>query len=367
MDNGQSEDKGVAERHFDAIVLSDGKAGHANQSLGVVQRLDACRPRWVIVKFRGKRTDNFLRLLICVLGGLQLPHWFIKQLLRLGLQTETLNEILAAERADVVLSTGSSVASINLLLGQYFDAMTVTCRRPSPMGTIYFDLAILPRENWPRQEKKHVCKTIGVPNPVSEDKLNARRRQLQMELNLPNRPRIGVLIGGEDRYDTITEATATRLIDDLEEVSGKLNCQILLTTSRRTPPAVTELICQRLSDSDVCPVLVLADRECNIPNPVEAILALADLILVTEDSFSMVCEAASSGRRALIVRIDHKTRRRPKRCRVYPEIMHHASVQWYSVETLERRVQQVLTEPVPAASLRDTEVAAAAVVRMLGK
>ena len=315
----------------------------------------------------GKRYDNFLRLLICLLAGLQLPHWFIKQLLRLGLQSETFNEILAVERADVILSTGSSVASINLLLGQFFDAKTVTCRRPSPMGTIYFDLAILPRENWPREEKKHVCKTIGVPNPVSEDKLDARRGQLRTELNLPNRPRIGVLFGGEDRYDTITESTAGELIDNLVEVSGKLDCQILLTTSRRTPPAVNELICERLSDSDLSPILVLADRESPIPNPVEAILALSDLILVTEDSFSMVCEAASSGRRALIVPIDHKKRRRPKRCRTYPEIMHHASVGWYSVETLEGHVQQILTEPVPAACLRDTEDAAAAVLQMLRK
>ena len=367
MENGQSGDIGVAERLFDAIVLSDGKAGHAHQSLGVIQRLTACHPQWIIVKFRSKRRDNFLRLLICLLGGFHLPHWLIKRLLQIGLRPETFNEILALKRADFILSTGSSVASINLLLGKLFGAKTVTCRRPSPMGTIYFDLAILPRENWPRREKKHVCKTIGVPNPVSEDKLNARRRQLQMELNLPNCPRIGVLIGGEDRYDTITESTATRLINDLEGVSGKLNCQILLTTSRRTPPAVTELIGQRLSDSDLSPILVLGDRESPISNPVEAILALSDLILVTEDSFSMVCEAASSGRHAFIVPIDHKTRRRPRRCHVYPEVMRHASVGWYSIEALEKHIPQVLTEAMPIKSLCDTEVAAAAVIKMLGK
>ena len=151
-----------------------------------------------------------------------------------------------------------------------------------PWGCIYFDLAILPRENWHRREKKRVCKTLGVPNPITEEKLNARRQQLQMVLDLPNRPRIGVLIGGEDRYDTITESTATRLIDDLEAVGRKLNCQILLTTSRRTPHAVTELIRRRLSDSDLYPIVALADQESPLPNPVEAILALSNPILVTE-------------------------------------------------------------------------------------
>ena len=367
MENGQSEDISVEERRFDAIVLSDGKAGHVNQSLGVIQRINACYPRWITVKFRGKRHDNILRVLICLLGGFRLPHWFTKRLLRIGLQPETLHEILALKRADFILSTGSSGASVNLLLGQLFGAKTVTCRRPSPMGTIYFDLAILPQENWPRREKKHICKTIGVPNPVSEDKLNSRRRQLQKELNPPNRPRIGVLIGGEDRYDTISESTATGLIGNLEGISKKLDCQILLTTSRRTPPAVTELISQRLTDSGIYPILVLADRESPIPDPVEAILALSDVILVTEDSFSMVCEAASSGRRTFIVPIDRKTRRRPKRQYVYADMMRRASVGWYSIEALEKHIQQVLTESVPIKSLCDTEVAAAAVVQMLGK
>ncbi len=367
MDNGQIEDTGVGEGFSNAIVLSDGKAGHVNQSLGVIQRLNTCHPRWITVKFRSKRHDNVLRLLICLLGGFRLPRRFIKRLLRTGLRPDAFDQIFALKQADFILSTGSSVASINLLLGQLFGAKTVTCRRPSPMGTIYFDLAILPRENWPRREKKHVCKTIGVPNAISEDRLDERRRQLQMELNLPSRVRIGVLVGGEDRYDTITASTATRLIGSLEGISKKLDCQILLTTSRRTPPAVTELIGQRLSDSDLCPILVLADRESPIPDPVEAILALSDVILVTEDSFSMVCEAASSGRHTFIVQIDHKTRRRPKRHQVYTDIMRRASVEWYSMEAVEKHLQQVMTEPTPTRSLCDTEAAAAAVLQLLEK
>ena len=367
MENGQSKHTGVAPKRFDAVVLSDGKAGHANQSLGIIRRLASCHPQWIEIKFRSKRRDNLLRLLICLLGGFRLPHRFIKRLLRIGLPQETATEILALKRADFILSTGSSVAAINLLLGQLLGAKSVTCRRPSPMGAIYFDLAILPRENWRRRDTKRVCKTLGVPNPVSEEKLNERRRQLEMVLNLPNRPRIGVLIGGEDRYDTITAQTATRLIHDLESANRKFKCQILLTTSRRTPHAVADLISRRLSDANLCPIMALAGEESPIPNPVEAILALSDLVLVTEDSFSMVSEAASSGRRALIVKVDHKTRRRPKRSRAYPDIMRHASVAWYSVEALEKSLRQVSTKPAPTGTLRDTEAAAAAVARMLGK
>ncbi len=37
------------------VVLSDGKPGHYNQSLGIVQRLPECDTRWIDVRFRSYR------------------------------------------------------------------------------------------------------------------------------------------------------------------------------------------------------------------------------------------------------------------------------------------------------------------------
>ena len=124
-----------------------------------------------------------------------------------------------------------------------------------------------------------------------------------------------ILIGGEDRYDTITDTTAARLIEVLQQVTTKWDSQLLLTTSRRTPPSVENLISKRLSNTQRCPILVLAHSENSLTDPVGTIFALSDVIIVTEDSFSMVCEAASSGKRVIIFEIDHKTHRRPKRHR----------------------------------------------------
>ena len=101
------------------------------------------------------------------------------------LRSGTMAEILKIDRADVVLSTGSSVAAINLLLGRLLRARTVTCRRPSPIGTVYFDLALLPKVNWPRREKRNVVKILGIPNVITPEKLDARRNQLEIDLKLP--------------------------------------------------------------------------------------------------------------------------------------------------------------------------------------
>ena len=364
---------------LNAIILSDGLPGHYNQSLGVVERIPNCNYHWLEVKFRSKRRDNLLRMLMCLFGGLKLRDQQIKRWLRMVLEPISYAEILAIKEADVVISTGSSVAAVNLLVGQLFNAKTVTCRRPSPLGTHHFDLAILPKMYWPRRENRNICKTIGVPNRINSEKLNALRQELERDVPLTAGIRIGVLIGGDDRYDTITEQTATQLIDVLQRTVADLDGELLLTTSRRTPRPVEDLIAQRLSDPSRCPLLVLAHQQDTrrpseprqrfksaIARPVEAIFALSHLVLVTEDSFSMVCETASSGQQTIIVKIDHKTRRRPKRYQVYPELIRHASVEWCHIDELETVIRRVLEARTPIKSLCDTEMAAEAVQQLLG-
>ena len=347
-----------------AILLSDGKPGHYNQSLGVIERMPECEYHWIDVKFRSKQRDNLLRVLMRLFGGFRLPRWLIKACLHMALQQDILDEIYAVE-PDFILSTGSSVAAPNLLIGQLFDAKTVTCRRPSPVGIHHFDLAILPRMYWSRRNRANICKTLGVPNRVRPEKLETQRNELQTDLDLSDQRRIGVLIGGEDRYYTITETTAAHLIEILQQFAAKWDSQLLLTTSRRTPLPVENLISKCLSNTQYCPILVLAHGENSLTDPVGTIFALSDVIIVTEDSFSMVCEAASSGKRVIILEVDHKTRRRPKQHQVYSEIMRHASVMRAGVGDLETSLETALADESPIKALQDTQRAATAVRQLL--
>ena len=347
-----------------AILLSDGKPGHYNQSLGVIERMPECNYHWIDVKFRSKRRDNLLRVLTRLLGGFKLPHRLIRACLHMVLQRDTLDEVYAVE-PDLIISTGSSVAAPNLLIGQLFHAKTVTCRRPSPVGIRRFDLAILPRMYWPRRNRGNVCKTLGVPNRVCPEKLETQRKELRADLGLSDQRRIGVLIGGEDRYDTITQTTAVRLIEVLQQFATKTDKQLLLTTSRRTPLSVENLISKRLANNQHCPILVLAHGESALTDPVGTIFALSDVIVVTEDSFSMVCEAASSGKRVIILEVDYKTHHRPKRGKVYSEIMRHASVMRSSIGDLEMTLETALTDDCPVKPLQDTQRAATAVRQLL--
>lgn len=344
------------------IILSDNRPGHYKQSLGIVQKLPECRTEWLEVQFRQKWCDNLLRVFMCLFGGLPLPTSLIRMLLRWSLTLETYSAVTRLQTADVILSTGSSVAAINLLLGRILGARTVTCRRPSPIGTRYFDLAILPMISWhSAKSKSNICKTIGVPNPISSDTLNAERKRLKQEFNLPGCQRIGILLGGTDRHETITMADAAKLLDICERVAAEMNVQVLVTTSRRTPPDVVTSLSSTLKHTDWCPLFIVPDIPSELEDPYQAILALSDLLIVTGDSFSMVCEAASSGYPVIVLMLSEEKARLPKRHEVYRYMEAQGIVRRCRLDNLAQYIVSTLTSDIPPLSLQDTETAVRAI------
>ncbi len=348
------------------VILSDKKPGHYKQSLGIVEKMPECQTAWLEIQFRRKWRDNLLRVLMCIFGGTPLPISLIHTLLRWSLIPKSYNALIQHQTADIVLSTGSSVAAVNLLFGRLLGAKTVTCRRPSPIGTRYFDLAILPMISWhDASNKDNICRTIGVPNPISPDMLDIKREQLKAELHLSDSPRIGVLLGGTDRHETITRKDAKRLSEICKVTAEKTNAQILVTTSRRTPPDVTEHLVSTLKHADWCPFFISPDTFSEFEDPYQAILALSDLLIVTADSFSMVCEAASSGRSVVVLMLSKEKARLPKRYQVYQYMEEHSIVSRCRLDGLETHIANALTSDMSNKPLRDTETAVEAIRQLV--
>ena len=351
-----------SEDEMKVVILSDNRPGHYKQSLGIVQKLPECQMEFFEVEFTHKWRDNLLRVFMCVFGGMPIPTPLIHTLLQWSLLPETYSALTRLQTADIILSTGSSVATVNLLLGRILGAKTVTCRRPSPIGIRYFDLAILPMISWQSAEgKSNVCKTIGVPNPISPDMLNAERERLKHELNLPDCQRIGILLGGTDRHETITTANAKKLSEICEAVIAEINAQVLVTTSRRTPSDVVANLSSTLQHTDWCPLFIVPDAPSEIADPYQAILALSDLLIVTADSFSMVCEAASSGHPVTVLMLSEEKARLPKRHEVYQYMEEYAIVHRCRLDGLKQHIIAALTSRVPNPTLQDTETAVRAI------
>lgn len=344
------------------VILSDKKPGHYKQSLGIVDKMPECQTVWVEIQFRHKWRDNLLRVFMCVFGGAPRSTSLIHTLLQWSLVPESYHALIQLQTADIILSTGSSVAAVNLLFGRILGAKTVTCRRPSPVGTRYFDLAILPMISWHQASRKdNICRTIGVPNPISPALLNAKREQLKEELHVSDCPRIGVLLGGTDRHETITIEDAEWLSEICEATAERMNAQIFVTTSRRTPPEVTEHLISTVKHTDWCPFFITPDTSSELEDSYQAILALSDLLIVTADSFSMVCEAASSGRSVVVLTLSEESARLPKRYEVYRYMEEHSIVRRCRLDDLETHITHALTSDVSNKRLQDTETAVAAI------
>ncbi|MDE0316071.1 MAG: ELM1/GtrOC1 family putative glycosyltransferase [Candidatus Poribacteria bacterium] len=345
------------------VILSDNKPGHYKQSLGIVEKMPKCQMEWLEIQFRAKWRDNLLRIFMSIFGGMTLPTTLIRTLLQWSLTASTYNAIQNVQDVDVVLSTGSSVAAVNLLLGKTLNTRTVTCRRPSPVGIRHFDLAILPMLSWEKAKgRDNVCKTIGVPNPIAPDTLNTLRTQLLQKLNLSDCPRIGLLVGGTDQHETITIDDAKHLSKICWTVAEKMNAQISVTTSRRTPSDVTKHLKSQLEHLDLCPMFIEPDTSSELDDPYQAILVLSDLLIVTADSFSMVCEAASSGRKVIVLSLSRKSHRQPKRYKVYEYMEQHSIVKRCTLNGLSQQIDEALTSGCDANTpLRDTEKAVDAI------
>ena len=353
------------------IILSDGKPGHYNQSLGILDHLENCDHRLIEVYFRRKWRDNLLRIVTRIVGQVPLRKGLIRYLLATAVTAESLDQLQRPESVDLILSTGSSVAPINLLLGQLLGAKTVTCRYPSPLGISHFDLAVLPRMYWHQPEYSNVCRTLGVPNRITPARLATFQLEDHPYLST-GRPKVGLLIGGTDRYYTIAYQTTVNLLQSLAQLISTGGWQLLLSTSRRTPIEVADLIATTIRDQpDHFPIAIFAHQQLTNSQgfKVEHILAHADLILVTEDSFSMVCEAASSGKPVLMLKVDRTQAewRYQKQDQIYQELVDQQIVQWTRGEP-KSLVEKVIGAAKMANSpryLQDASLAAKAVANLL--
>ena len=159
-----------------------------------------------------------------------------------------------------------------------------------------FDLLVVPEHDG--ITGANVLVSRGAVHHVTAAKLaDAARRFAPRFAALPH-PRVAVLIGGTNKvFDFALESLAT-LADQLAGLCRRDGAGLLVTPSRRTGDAGEKLLRERLAGLPA----YLWDGSGE--NPYFAFLALADAIVVTGDSVSMVTEAGSTGKPVHVVHLE---------------------------------------------------------------
>jgi mitochondrial fission protein ELM1 len=134
-----------------------------------------------------------------------------------------------------------------------------------------------------------VMKISTALHDVTAASLDGAAREWRPRLEPLGRPLAGVAVGGDLRGRPFTLADAGRLIAGLRRLRAA-GIALAVTPSRRTPGVVRTLIAETFADDPSVFVWDLAGG-----NPYRGILALADRLVVTTDSVSMVSEAIATG------------------------------------------------------------------------
>jgi hypothetical protein len=135
----------------------------------------------------------------------------------------------------------------------------------------------------------NVVQILTAPHRFSEERLSRACQDARAELAALPRPRIAVLIGGDSRHHRFRREDVARLSTAIEDLA-RTGAGLMITLSRRTPPSLAQAIGRIASRENV----FLWDGSGE--NPITEFFALADDIVVTGDSISMMGEAAGTGR-----------------------------------------------------------------------
>lgn len=163
-----------------------------------------------------------------------------------------------------------------------------------------FDLVAVPQHDSLRGD--NVLVTTGAPHRVTKEKLASARAEWLEKFKTMREPRVAVLVGGSTRGHTMTTASVDLLARQLNVIKDR--CGLMITTSRRTGKENTSLLRARLGKSKN---IFFWDGVGD--NPYFGLLALADHIIVTDDSVSMLSEALATGKPVHIAGLEGHHRR----------------------------------------------------------
>jgi len=258
-------------------VVTEGMAGTENQCLGVAESLGL---------------DPVVKRI-----GLRQPWKTLTPFI--GMETKgTFDPPLEAPWPDLLIAAGRKSIAASRYVKRMSGGETFTVQIQDPKTSpAQFDLVAVPVHDSLRGP--NVIVTDGTPNRITAETLDAaRERFAPLFAPLPS-PRIGVVIGGSSRTHRLSveraRAIASRILS--------LNTSVMATASRRTEGECRDVF----KDAFNTPATWFWDGAGE--NPYLGILAWADVVMVTEDSASMLSDAGTAGKPVYIIKLDGRSER----------------------------------------------------------
>jgi mitochondrial fission protein ELM1 len=252
-------------------ALTEGFAGMENQCLGLAEAVGIrCEVKHVR---RPRAPLTYLS-----------PRFWPNPLAR------TTNGIpLAPPWPDLLISSGrgSVAAALAIRKASRNRTFAVHVQRPYARPS-RFDLVVVPLHDSLRGDNVLVARTAL--HRITSEKLRVAAQRFKPALSHLPRPLIAVLVGGSNKHQRFSADTMRRLARDLVLAVEECRGSLAVTPSRRTGEENERILRERLNS---VPAFFWDGTG---ENPYLGLLALADAIVVTSDSVSMVSEASATAK-----------------------------------------------------------------------
>jgi len=203
--------------------------------------------------------------------------------------TSGLDDVLAPPWPDILISSGRGSVAGALAVRRASAGKTFTVHIQTPyVHSSRFDLVVIPQHDSLRGDNVLVTRTAL--HRVTQDRLAEAAQRFNARLSYLPRPLIAVLVGGSSKHQNCSPKTMHRMADQLIAAARESGGSLAVTTSRRTEEENERILRERLQ------AVPLFFWDGIKENPYLGLLALADAIVVTSDSVSMVSEACATGR-----------------------------------------------------------------------
>lgn len=251
------------------LVLTDGKAGHENQSRAFAAAL-GCEVELRRVEFRSR----FHKALSYVLD-------------RLGICTECIFRIegeFEGEVPSAVVGTGSGTFYAVKTLSRRLGVPSAAVLYPRGYRISDFDCVMAPAFDNPAS----AANVVEIPaNLVAADERFYERGVEEFaKRHVKSRDAVAVIVGGPNRSSTMSAEWMRRELERIFSDNAGMECWV--TTSRRTPPEIEAVV-----DSFPFDYKLVYSRDRF--NPIPAFVRLAKRLYVTAESTGMLSEACTFG------------------------------------------------------------------------
>ena len=259
----------VVEEMQPVLILTDGKAGHENQSKAFARALG--RPCDVIpVKFKSK----FFKALSYLLDWLGVHTTFVFD------DPGRLDGIDSTAYA-AVLGTGSGTFYAAKTFARLFGVPCGVVLYPRGYRISTFDCVLAPSFDAPKKAPN----VIEIPaNLVANDAAFYENGVAAFRKRTGVVPKIAVIVGGPNKCSTMTADWMKAQLDEIFRTPGAK----AVTTSRRTPPDVEAVV-----ESYPWDYKLIYSKDHF--NPIPAFVKLAKKLYVTAESTGMLSEACTFG------------------------------------------------------------------------